>query len=427
MNDEAYMKGLAKYCNRWDDVVNNSDWELACSWLARDIGPIVRDCNIITIEDSIKNLDSSTSPGPLGRMFAKNKGEFLSDLRNLEWISQWCDSLTTPGAPLTYWGGHLKDEIRLSSKVQQNKTRLFMNAPIEHVVGTQMYCLDFNGKLIAAAKDFKTPICVGMNMYGGSFEYIHRRLAKRSIQFFMDVSGWDSRYKHLIFFMVIRIRYEMMRNCYKNFGTQNAFCNIYRDIIWTPLVLPNGDIVMVPHAPSGHGNTAIDNSLGLYLMEAYAFIRLTGIKNYDEFKENVDMFLFGDDSCLGVDKYEDQFNPDTIMNFYRSEWDIEVEFSEHWEFLGHFFSPSPYIGAVVPVFPFEKIYASLVLRGEHNVDTLIEKAFNLRILAFSNTKAYNLVDDYCRWLLEQYPSKKEKMYSMYMSVSDLERLYLGRY
>lgn len=421
----AFQKGIAKYFRPLPAIDNSPEWELAFQWVHRIIGPLCSNTSILSLEQVLPRSNLQASPGPLWRTFSDSKGAFLADPLGKRILNEYMASIFNMGGPLTYWGAYLKDELRPKYKVDEEKTRVFMCAPTEHFLALQAFSLDFNERIISEASSLHNPILVGMNMYAGSYNSLYKIFKQFLSIWCSDIGSYDASIAELWMIFVIRLRFESLKPSEQTFENLCAIVNLYRDILYTPVVLPDGTVVWVRREPSGHGNTAIDNSIILLLIYCYAWIVSGAPINFDTFRRCVHLALFGDDSVVGTKEYSHLFNPDLMLRLFTS-WGIEVEFAPHLEFLGHFFSWDPTMQIVVPVFPYERMVGSLFLTGDHDFYNCVAKAFGLRTVAFTNKKAFTLVDMYCRWLLETYPKHRDFMLPMYHTEHTLRSLHVGR-
>lgn len=421
MNKEAFQKAVAKYCCDLKEPMYDDKWKTAELWLHKCFSPTCGNSSVVGIAQVLRDCSFDTSPGPLARFFEKTKADYWSSPDGRNVYNNYWESCKTPGANITLWGAHLKDELKPLEKIAANKTRLFQCAPTEHFIASQQMCLDLNQKLIKAGRFHKTPVAVGMNMYYGSYDIMGRQLSSRAHQFFADIGGFDSRFRNLLFVIIIRFRFEMYTPAERTFENLCRLCNIYRDVMYTPLVMPDGAVYIIPHQPSGQGNTAIDNSLGLFLLIAWVWLDAGGPADYSFFEEKVDLWLFGDDSAVAVDDEAFKFlNPDSMVQSF-TKIQMELEFSNHWEFLGHYIAFEPRLNCYVPRYPFHKVIASLMYTGKEDIDSCVSKAMSLRTLSYGDQEAFAYVDKYCIWLLKQYPL--ERFQNQYLSEFEIRVLF----
>lgn len=423
-DEEAYLKSLSGYFRRKPEIPYDQWFGpmlKAEEWLHRSLAPVVSGTRVANVRRVFENMNWEGSPGILARTFYKTKEEFQASFDGDDFVSGLSRTLHIPGSPRTYWAAHLKDEIRLTEKVTQKKTRLFLCAPYEHHFHMCRYSLDFNEKLITNARNFNNPVAVGSDLWNGGFAILGERLAEKLFQIFSDANKYDASIWNSLMQMMCWLRFNMLHvhdRTYENFV---ALCNLYRDSIKTPVVLFNGFIVYVFGQPTGFYNTAIDNSGILSWIFFFSFCEQPEARTitYDEFNKNVFLRTFGDDSAL-AHSYPWWTQKRVAQSFRKLG--IEIEFAEHWEFLGHFIVWSDELDCYTPVFPYHRMLGSLLYNGEMNQEGLIQKAFALRNLTFTNPSAFAIVDAYCLWLLDRYPEYS----SQYHSPQVLSNLICGR-
>ncbi len=426
MSQLAFQKALAKYCRPWEDIVEDDLWAKAGVWLHKLISPVCSGSSLTPFSHVLDDSELNTSPGPLWRVQFETKGQFIASDIGWDVFHKFWDSLSEPGGELSLWGSYLKDEIRLQEKIDDSKTRLFLIAPVEHHISMSVMCSDFNQRIIDAASSGRTPVAVGMNIYNGGFCELGLNLRTHSTSkhgpFFADVSGWDTLYKTYFAKVILWLRFSMLRPEERTWENFHRLINLYRDNIWTPVVLPDGAVVFVLHQPSGQLNTAMDNSLALTLIFVYAYLTSGCPHDFTYFIRNVFLRTFGDDSAVA--SLDPRFNPDHVKSVFE-EIGYEVEFSHYWEFLGHFICWSESLSVYVPVFPYHKAIASLCLSGSPNISKLVSKAMSVRMLVFSNAEAFALVDAYCLWLLDRFPERHD-FRAQYLPCAEIEALVKGR-
>lgn len=422
MSDLAFQKAVAKYCRPYPAEFWDDTWSLAEQWLEKLVLPVTRGCELVSMDTVIRDSELATSPGPLWRTRWETKSSFLASDKGWSLTNAYWKSLSEPGGELTLWGSYLKDELRLQEKVDESKTRLFLIAPVEHHLAMSVMCTEFNNKVISAASRCGTPVAVGMNIYDGGYARLGEVLAEFPVQFFADVSGWDTRLWCMWFHVVVRLRFLSLRKELRTWENLCRLCNLYRDVIFTPVVLPDGTIVFLLHMPSGQLNTAMDNSLILTLLYVYAYLISGAPHDFVLFKRNVFLRCFGDDSVVAT--CDPRFSPEHVRRVF-SFLGMEVEFSHYWEFLGHFICWDDELLCHVPVFPYHKVLASLCLCGKPVVSSLVSKAMSLRVLVYTNKEAFHLLDSYCQWLLDRFPDRPD-FRCMYLPESEIRTIYKGR-
>lgn len=422
MSEKAVCKAVAKFCVRRPDIRMDPDWELAEVWLLQILQEIMPCSRVLPLTRILAEAVLTTASGPQHRSKFATKADFFDSHFGRDFFTRFWNALGSPGSELCLFGAHLKAELRLAMKVLEHATRLFLIAPSEHHAALAMMSKDFNDKLIAAASSRSCPIAIGMDVYNGGFDLLGTSLAAHNTRWFADISGYDTRQMLFLQSINIRVRFLMLAPEDQTFENLCRLCNLYRDIIYTPVMLPDGLVVFLQGNPSGQFNTGMDNTITLLYVFLYSYLTSGAPRSLTAFKKLTFMKLAGDDSAAASS--DPRFNPEHFASTCRMlGWGIE--FSDVWEFLGHFISWSPSLNVYVPVFPYHKALASLVLSGHPSSDALVSKAMSVRVLVYTNRLAFPVVDRYCQWLLGQFPHRSDYR-KMYLSEPAIQALIAGR-
>jgi hypothetical protein len=424
VNLESCQKGIAKYCRKIDYHIHQSSLDLAYEWTKRTYYPFVQNSRVISMLEAVSSAELSTSPGPLMRKVYKDKKDVWEDIHGRHFILVYFSQAQSPGGPITYWGLFQKVELRPIEKVNENKTRQFMCAPIEHHIALQMLSQDFNIKIMNAAKMHRIPISVGMSIYDGNFDIIGRNLEQCSEQLFSDVSSFDASTPHIMSLMCAAFRYDCLSSEDRTFENLCLFANLYRDVIYTPLVLPDGNVVKIGGTPSGYFNTAMDNSFILDMSIAYCWISSGKGKSYSDYNNYVYRKVYGDDSVIGI--RSPGLNFATALSERMQDLGYQIDQSPFWEFLGHYIVYNYELHSYVPVFMHSRVFAALCYSGEPDFFKCASKAMSIRIDSYTNKKAFSLVDDYCRWLIKNSGNYRDDLASQYISESEIRLILIGR-
>lgn len=417
---EAWQKAIAKYYRKLPCVERDEDLNLAEEWLHECLRGLVAPCSPKSMIHVTQHSSMDASPGPLFRNVVNCKAMFLDHPDSKYYLDEYLLASLFPGGISTLWGCQLKDELRLQSKVLENKTRLFIMAPTEHFMLSQILSLDFNEQVIANARCMRGPILVGMPTTAVYFDALGNRMSRCSVRTCADVSGFDTSVPNVLLEMCMWLRFSLMKKRYRTFETACQFANMYRDVIWTPVMLPDGTVCLFPGEPSGTGNTAQDNSLILLVSLFYCWLKNGGPRHYDSFVQMVYDVVFGDDSMVGTSFEGGKYIGPGPMKYAFSLLGFELEFSECLEFLGHFIVRDTSLNRYVPLFPYHKVIASLIYNGNgSDLLSLLSKPFNLRMLSWSDPRAWELLEKYCEFIFESYPQYRAQLSSMYKTRDEI--------
>ncbi len=421
-SDEAFQKALAKYCRRRDvPLVPQDIQDLADDWVYESISKFTANSQPVPLAQVLKKCDLSGSSGPLNRFFAQNKEQYHLHPDGIEMQMRYEEALSTDGSR-SYWGGNLKQELRPVEKVKAKKTRIFMSAPAEHFFALSSLSLQFNDAIIEAAKFLKTPICIGMRTFGGSYDQIGKELERFETKFCGDVGGFDTSVTVQEQASVVNTRLRCMAPHCVTPASFNRLVNLYRDIVNTPVVLPDGVVAIIKGQPSGHANTGIDNSLHLLRRFFIVWLVNGGDRSYEVFLKHVYIRDAGDDSVIGTTEYGAKFlNPKTIRETFDKYYKAEVEYSDQLEFLGHYFLHNG--KEYYPGFSHSRIVAALAYKGGVTASSNLELACSLRIEGYSCPESLRLLDSYCNYLVNKYPDLKKQYAQQFHSRQSLAKVF----
>lgn len=401
-SDLAFQKGIAKYCRRRERVpINTRDSSLADEWVYETVVPFTGQSPPVSIVDILDTATLDTSPGPFWRSFARTKRcSVLHEVGN-EIFTTYKTEIGSCGSRC-YFGGNLKDELRLMEKVVESKTRIFMSAPTEHFLYLNSLSYSFNNALIDAARYNLTPVAIGLPLFYGNVHAIGVALQDFFKIFCSDVGGYDTSITDEEHAFVANLRWLCFPPQYQTPVVFNSLVNLYRDVCNTPLVLPDGVVVLIKGQPSGQINTGIDNSLILLRRIFIVWLENGGPRCRETFFKHVFVRVAGDDSIIAVTEYGHQFvNSQSIRKSFELHYCCDVEFADQLEFLGHYFL---YDGQTyLPGFSKARIFASLAYKGGNSASEALESALGLRVEAFTNPDALKLLDAYTSHLLERFP------------------------
>lgn len=396
---EAFTKALQKFClvPSEYDLASDLEWRKARNWVARQYLSRISSCRVLSFEESLETLVPDTASGPIYRRWPK-KEDVVKDLKpHLKRVyDEYFDEATR--TPVTTFTATLKAEIRPIEKVRNKKTRLFTAAPVDHILVQNSLSTDFNGKMNLLGADEDFPSSVGCDLQR-MLVSIGRRYAKTKHEevFCADISAYDTRITQEMFNFCVCLRYAALKPDCKNTRNLKALATIYRDVWFTHVALPSGHIVVLPGGPSGHGSTAHDNTIILNVLFAWAYARHHPGSGYADYKQNLEIHLFGDDSvCFSGPGFKKTF-VDTLALVK-----MEVEFAENLEYLGHSIVWSEELGTVVPYFPREKALASLFLSPGTNDKDQIARLCSIKDEVFADLPVTMMIEEMLAKLRDPY-------------------------
>ena len=141
-----------------------------------------------------------------------------------------------------------------------------------------------------------------MSPYGGNWDRLYRKLNVFDNGYALDESEYDSSLRSYMMWGCARLRWKMLRAEDRTPANLQRIKVYYRNLINSLVVTAEGVLVFkLTGNPSGSVNTINDNTLILYALLAYAWIRTCGPNpNYSEYENNTAKILVGDDNTWTV-------------------------------------------------------------------------------------------------------------------------------
>jgi hypothetical protein len=395
MNLEAADKSLNKYAKK-QPLVDYVAFSKAVGFLHRHFS--MCKTSLWDRDQCFGQLEPNSSPGfPLSRSFPTN-GHVKNDtgLCDRLWDAAASNSFLD-GCPI--WSNSLKEEIRPREKLQANKIRTFTAAPLTFTLLCSRVCGAFNQTFYDYGG--KTASMVGVDLYHRGWDDMFQILNKHPNAFELDESEYDSSLFRLAMYAICEFRFAQSDGSDQ---IRDALFVVYDHIVNSRIITADGKIVVKGTGnPSGSFNTIVDNTLVLYLLLSYAWIKLVD-DNYESFSANVALLLTGDDNTFSVsDSCVYLFNATTISQ----EWSCVgvVTTSPCYSpsspscvsFLSRSFS-NEFCGIKVPILCREKLIKSLIY-SEYPGDVAytIQRIGGIRNVALFDLELFsylNFVFDY---------------------------------
>jgi hypothetical protein len=448
-NHEAGYKSIAKY-DKAQPVLNLSSWALAGDWTIRHFAPYLSNSRVVDWDFVTVEMDKQTSPGYPWNLIDRSKShmldrEFFKQYRDLFW-----DRLATGNRAPVIWCNNVKEELRSSEKIAENKLRTFTGAPLEHVMATMRLCWDMNNSFYLSNN--KTWSFVGGSKFRRGWDNLFKRLNKHPNAFELDESAYDSSLFREAMYGMIDFRWSMYSPKERTVENRKRLEALYVEIVDSIIVCTNGDVVTKNTGnPSGSANTIVDNTVILFRLMAYAWIELWNREkpfltpSYSDFVSNVEAALNGDDNTWTCSN--------DVVSWYNSR-----SVSDVWSGIGVITHADSYDAqklascsflsmafklfqnVYVPVPEQEKVYCALAYSGHSNrsVRFSLLRAYALRIESYFDPDARVFIAEYIKWLLSTYndllhaPSAAkgldfsfEDVQSVYRTDSEIQALFLG--
>lgn len=302
-NIDAAYKSLGKYC-KGQPYVEEDKWLLAVAMMQAEFLPIMGNSDVLSVQEVLTKLDMSTSAGFPASLDASDKRTWLEVPENVEWVTNVWERAKSD-LYTVIWTNSLKEEVRATEKIKENKIRTFTASPLELTVLGGMLFMDMNQKFYDANN--RCASTVGMDVFHGGWNELYERLNRHPIAYELDESSYDSSIFQLVFSAI----YDFRLGCLKN----SAECgrqaqSFYRNIVWSFIITADGWVVMKKTGnPSGSANTIVDNTLCLYLLLSYVWVLVVPKewRTHQAFSKHVELALCGDDNTWTVSEEANVF------------------------------------------------------------------------------------------------------------------------
>lgn len=393
---EAEGKAIMKFHLVLPDVPPSPTFEKAFDIADMVFSQAMAGSRVLTTDEAIEEMKNDSSPGGFLKGY-KDAKTYVT--KNRDHLDAYINSIeATAHAPLVAFTGSLKDELRPIDKVTDKKTRLFMAAPKHHYIAHSKLTWEQNKRMVAYGKKTETfPSAIGHSpipLVG----YLGRLSQEYDQTLCSDFGGFDAHLNPYFFSRVLRFRWNCIAPDYQTTENRNALINVYRNVIWTPTICPNGCVALFDHGPSGHACTSYDNTYILFGLIMWFFLTAGGTSDPRAILTGLKLFLYGDDSVIMTNgSFSSLLTKEHIIKCCSAiGW--EVEFSDNVEFLGHTAVHSDRFKNIVAYYDSDKLISSLAHTTTKNVDDLSNKVTSLYIEAFSDLDTACLVKSYAMWL-----------------------------
>jgi len=412
-NPEAAYKSLSKYGKdlyfmKPSMVENmNEAWD----WTERQVSPYMSESRVKSAEEVIDGLDKTTSTGaPWNLKYPKKKQLFEEDPDFIKWINDDWERLAVDPEWTSPSTNSLKEEIRPTVKTLQNKIRTFTAMAVDITIHGNRLFSDMNEKMNDS--HLKTSSAVGMSPYNGNWDRLYRKLRVFPKGYALDESEYDSSLRSYMMWGCARLRWRMLRKEDQTLENLRRLLTVYRNLINTLIITPDGIIVMkLAGNPSGSMNTINDNTLILYTLLAYAWIQNypEGNHSYEEFESNTAKVLVGDDNTWTVSDWaHDFFNAKTII----CEWNkigvttttdsLEPRPAEELDFLS---AKTVFLdGQAIPVYDRTKMMTTLLYAPKLHMTpaTTLQRTAALLTVGWTDLPFRKFCRQLIKWLLEKF-------------------------
>jgi len=414
-NQGAAYKSLAKYGK---DILPMSveevrDMNLAWQWVALQFGPYMRDSKVISLEEAIDHLDLTTSTGaPFNLHHPVKRDIFNKDPDLKQWLADDWELLATDEEWTCICTNALKEEMRPQEKIDENSIRTFTAMAMDSTVhGTRLF-VDMNEKMYDS--HLRTASAVGMSPLKGNWDRLYRKLKKFRKGYALDESQYDSSLRTYLMWGCAQFRWQMLRSEDQTPANLQRVQTIYRNLVNTLILTPEGVLVFKKTGnPSGSVNTISDNTLILYCLLAYAWIRTSegedNMESYEAFESHTAKALVGDDNTWTVsDEAHEFYNAHTVIATWKTLGittttdSMEPRRPEELDFLS---AQTVFLdGIAVPIYARAKLMNSLLYAPLQDITpaTTLERTAGMLTIGWTDLPFRRFCREVLDWLLEKY-------------------------
>lgn len=204
---------------------------------------------VMSYQDAVATLDMRKSPGHPYHHQCQTKGDAMAKYGRM--ISNLSDRVMSGEEIPCYCNLTLKSELRALEKVKLHKTRVFMAAPLHHLIPSIRLFARQNDMLMDTIGSH--PITIGIKLPGPEFTHMMRELGTRLND--GDVDGCDLRFHLRVARAIRNIRSHFLPAHYFP-AIHWLYCTVY-----CGLVVGIGAVWRLYGNKSGWFNTGFDNSL----------------------------------------------------------------------------------------------------------------------------------------------------------------------
>lgn len=440
---EAELPSVAKYAKQQRMPTTDLDITaagIAEEYLWKHFAPCMAGSQESPTELVWEDMNKTTACGtPWNYRFYNKVSGMAGGLK--VYSEKWYNDLGQKPVNEPIWTSAVKEEVLPIEKVNDGRRRTFTGSPIELTYATNKLCLDMNNRMFAAGAKGRVWSSVGMTMFSGGWDHLGRRLSdgtKAGWEF--DARQYDSSLGQYLFKMVFRFRKRCLP---RELWAKLAM--VYQFIIFSVVCLTDGSLVRKTTGnPSGSGNTTPDNTLILFWMWAFAYIRTCLKKGrkptYEEFMTWKGA-LYGDDSVIMV--------PETHLSWMTGidiveafdifgltlEGNLEPRPLTDLSFLSQGFKFEERYKQWVPIPSAAKVLSSMLYgsKTDHKGMSLY-RAHALYLMSYWNKAAREVLGSYITWITRRggicdvpdSPITAVIVASIVRSDDEIERMWLGQ-
>ncbi len=412
-NQAAAYKSLAKYGKTTvimseKDIV---DLNLAWEWMTRQFLPYMGDSRVVSYDEAKSRLDMSTSSGcPFNQLYTTKKQLFENDPDIDEWMMKDWELLASDPMWTGVFSSSLKEELRPELKIQENSLRTFAAGAVDLTIHGNRLFVDMNEKMYES--HLQSASTVGMPPLKGNWDRLYRKLSVFEHGYALDESQYDSSLREFLMWGCARFRWMCLLSEDQTVENLQRIKTYYRNIVNSLLLTPEGVFILKKLGnPSGSVNTVTDNTLILYWILAFAWIKTAPPEyvSYRTFEDHTAKALLGDDNTWTVSKIAHEwYNGPSVIEVWKCigvttttdsllpRRPEELDFlSAHTIFLD---------GIAVPLYDRNKLMQSLLFAPQSHItpETTLQRVTNLLQIGWTDLPFRKFCRQLIAWLMKTY-------------------------
>jgi hypothetical protein len=412
-NQDAAYKSLAKY-GKATVVMENDDVEklnLAWTYVSRQFLPYMGEAKVLSLDESISRLDMSSGSGsPFNEEFSKKGELFENDPQITEWLENDWENLAEDPFWTTVFSSCLKEELRPKLKVIKNSIRTFAAGATDATTHGNRLFADMNEKMYDS--HLTTASTIGMTPLKGNWNRLYEKLNVFENGYALDESEYDSSLREFMMWGCAKFRWQCLREEDRTLANLRRIKTYYRNLIHTVILTAEGLLTMKKLGnPSGSVNTVTDNTLILYCMLAFAWVKLVpeDMRGYAEFEEHTSKALLGDDNTWTVSDVAHEFyNARTVIEAWKvlgittTTDSLEPRRAEDLDFLS---AHTVFLkGMAVPLYNRDKLMKSLLYAPQLHLtpETTLTRVTCLLQVGWTDLQFRKFCRSLIKFLLEKY-------------------------
>jgi len=412
-NQEAAYISLSKYAKAetkfTPDMVE--DMNRAFHWMESHFGPYMSNSRVVTLEESVARLDLNSGSGcPFNEEFPKKRDLFANDPLIMDWLEEDWTRLADDPKWTCIFSSSLKEELRPLEKIAQNSIRTFAAGAADATVHGNRLFVDQNEKMYASY--LKTASCIGMSPLKGNWNKLYHKLNVFKNGYALDESQYDSSLRSYLLWGCALFRFRMLRKEDQTPENLQRIKTYYRNLINCVILTPEGNLIMKKLGmPSGGVNTVSDNTLILFVLLSYAWIRNApkGMRSFAAFEAHTAKCLLGDDNTWSVsDEAHEFYNAVSVINVWKTIGittttdDLKPRFADELDFLS---AKTIFMdGVAVPLYSRDKLMQSLLWAPMEHLtpETTLLRVSALLQCGWTDLPFRKFCRDLISWLLSEY-------------------------